>query len=213
VEESFVAEGVPRERLVRNPYGVSLEEFQPTPVAPTGSDVVLMTGTWSWRKGADVLVEAMAIVRRARPDVELLHVGSLAGDIPFPRTPGFRHVDAVAQSRLAHYYGSARVSVLPSREDGFGVVLAQALASGVPIVCSRRTGGSDLRELIGGGDAVTIVEPEDALALAHALEAVLDRPSEVGAARRDLLDDGARARISWRAYGRRWHEHLLARLR
>lgn len=207
-EASFHERGVTH--TFRNPYGVSLSEFTPTR-APTHRRI-LMVGTWSFQKGVDTLVEAFARLR-ARPgfsDLELHHVGPV-GDLALPTVPGFTHHAPVPQAELTRFYAEATVSVLPSRQDGFGMVLCQSLAAGVPIVASTRTGGPDLAGLVSDPRAVSLVAPEDVAALADALaEAVLGRAAP--GSLRSLLSEAERDSLSWRGYGRRYDQCLRERV-
>jgi alpha-1,3-rhamnosyl/mannosyltransferase len=59
--------------------------------------------------------------------------------------------------------------VLPSLEEGFGLPVVEAMAAGLPVVCSA---GSALAEV--AGDAACLVDPHDANGLAHALERVIE---------------------------------------
>lgn len=201
VEQSFLERGTSAHRLFRNPYGVDLGMFPPTARQP-GPPTVLMVGTWSRRKGCDVLWEACESAGWWR----LLHVGPV-GDAPLPRSARFLHVDPVAQFKLVRYFAQADVLALASREEGLSLVQAQALACGVPVVCTRWTGGEDLREMAGPG-CVTIVPDEDPAALRDAIANVLNSMSpEAGP--RDLLGE-ARDRLSWAQYGSRYHRRLMA---
>lgn len=210
VERSFAEHGIGPDsgRLFRNPYGTSLASFPPTP-APDRSARdgqkrrVIMVGGWSYRKGVDVLVEAMAHVR----DAELVHVGGVI-DAPRATAPNVVHKGFVAQKDLTREYAAADVFVLASREEGLAVVQVQALASGLPIVCTDRTGGEDLAAFATPG-AVSVVPSDDARALAAALEAALDRATETPPGTpRDLLG-ARRADVAWSGYAARWHQHLM----
>ena len=62
-----------------------------------------MVGGWSYRKGCDLIIEAMKQMK-----LKFLHVGSIV-DIPFPTNiPHFTHIDAVDQSKLINYYHQAK---------------------------------------------------------------------------------------------------------
>lgn len=204
-EASFLERGVSSARLFRNPYGVDLHMFLPTPAPEGAPPTILFTGTWCWRKGVDVLVEAW---RRLPAGTRLMHVGPVAG-APLPKEPGFVHHAAVPQWRLREFYARADVFALASREDGYGLVLPQALACGVPVVCTDRTGGEDIRELIGEQHWISVVPPDNAVALADALWRMLARaagrtgPREILGSRREAL--------TWAAYGRRWDSELRRR--
>jgi glycosyltransferase involved in cell wall biosynthesis len=203
VEESFIEYGVPHEKLFRNPYGVDLDMFPPTPAPPADPPTILMVGTWSLRKGCDVLVEAWRRLRT--PATRLLHVGPVL-NVPLPDDPRFEHHDAVDQRRLTEWYARAHVLALASREEGLALVQAQALASGLHLVATDRTGAEDLRECLDDPSAVAVAAADDAGAFADALDTQLARARcQVGT--RDLLG-AARSRLTWAAYGERYDAML-----
>jgi alpha-maltose-1-phosphate synthase len=206
VVRSFEERGVPGKRLFRNPYGVSLSMFAPTLAPVDERPSILMVGQWSLRKGVDILVDAW----RRMADTRLVHVG-VVGDAPLPLGRRFTHHEPVDQVELRRFYARAHVFALASREEGLALVQAQALACGVPVVCTDRTGGEDLRELLGLGDkAVRVVPPEDPEALWAALLEALG-PAVCQRGRRDLLGPEA-AQLSWQSYGNRYHRALQERV-
>lgn len=207
VVRSFVAHGVPEDRLLRNPFGTDITRFRPTPPPPDGTRRIVMAGAWSLQKGADVLIEAWRRLDRERP-VELVHCGAVV-DVPVPREPRFVAAGFVSQAELWRRYGEANVFALASRQEGMAVVQIQALASGLPLVCTTRTGGEDLRAFLPDPDVISVVPPDDAEALAAALCDALDRPPRLIDGARDVLGD-ARDALSWRGYAERWDAHLQA---
>ncbi|WP_407166040.1 glycosyltransferase family 4 protein [Bradyrhizobium sp. ORS 111] len=203
VAESFRADKAAHSKLFLNPYGVDLDMFPLRTRKSPGDPVsVLYVGTWSLQKGCDLLVKAIVQV----PGVRLTHVGTI-GDVSFPdNSDQFVHVDAVNQPAVRHFYAGADIFVLASRQDGFGMVLSQALASGLPIICTDRTGGADLAHAKSLAARIVVVPAGDVSALANAIAAWRDRlrlgempplPSE---------DD--RKTLSWRAYGLRYSNEL-----
>ena len=203
--QSFIDEGVPADRLFRNPYGVELDMFPPTE-APLGlKPTLLFVGAWSYQKGVDLLVAAW----RQLEGVSLVHVGAI-GDAPLPTDPGFAHHDPVAQWQLTVFYQRAHVFVLASRQEGLALVLAQALVSGLPIVCTDRTGGEDLRALMTEPDWVRVVRHDDSSALADGIRGMLPRALAL-TGKRDLLGSSRNA-LSWTAYGRRYSEELARQI-
>jgi starch synthase len=200
-ERSFIDYGVAPQRLFRNPYGVDLALFQPTERTPNPIRQVLMIGAWSLRKGCDVLWEACRSANAWR----LLHVGPV-DDAPLPQSVHFTHVPPVEQRRLADYFRQADVFALASREEGLSLVQAQALACGVPLVCTDRTGGEDLREMLEDPRWVTVVASGDVAALREGIGHALGIASEQSGVR-DILG-AARTRFSWTAYGARYQERL-----
>ncbi len=204
VERSFLEHGFPAVKLFRNPYGVDLTMFPPTFKPQSSVPTLIFVGTWSKRKGCDLLVEALQ-----NQPWRLIHAGSVE-DLALPVMPNFTSLGMVNQARLAEVYQKADVCVLPSREDGFGLVLCQAMACGLPLVCTNRTGGEDLAEIVKDPLLVTIVPPDDVAALRSGIELALTR-----AGRQPIWRDAlgaARENLCWSAYGSRYDAELRRRV-
>ena len=122
----------------------------------------------------------------------------------------FLHVDPVPQPELARFYAEADLFVLASREDGLGMVLLQALASGLPLICTDRTGGADLAHTPALAARITVVPHDDVDALACAIAGWRDRWR--GGERLPRLSEADREKLSWAAYARRYSDELLARV-
>ncbi len=207
VVESFCRDKATYGKLFYNPYGVDLTMFplcaKNAPAEPTS---LLFVGIWSFRKGCDLLAEAV----RKTPGVRLTHVGSI-GDLDFPTGDNrFFHAGRVPQPELACFYAAADVFVLPSREDGFGVVLSQALASGLPLICTERTGGADLAHTPALAARITVVPHGDVEALAGAIARCRGRWRD--GEKLPPLSEADRETLSWAAYARRYNDELLARV-
>jgi starch synthase len=181
-------------KVRKNPYGVDVAQF-PFGKGERDVDTVLYIGQWSYRKGVDVLTDAIMSLEGVR----LCHVGPIV-DLPFPTDMRFTHHDAISQDRLTGFYQRAPVFALASREDGFGVVLSQALASGCLVVCTDRTGGPDLAEIGKLGRLVRIVRADDAATLAAAIEAALRQVAEAAFL---PISAAERTQLSWRCYAER----------
>jgi glycosyltransferase involved in cell wall biosynthesis len=151
-----------------------------------GGPVVGFVGRLVPRKGAMDLVRAAPAIRAARPDVRVVVVG----DDPYEdEDAGYaaavrasRNVDHVGRvEEAAGILGHLDVLVLPSRQEPFGTVVAEAMAAGTPVVATRVDG---LPELVEDGVTGKLVEPGDTAALAVAVLEVLERRAEMGAAAR-----------------------------
>lgn len=200
-EKSFLEQGFPARKLFRNPYGVDLAMFASTSMPSDRPPTLLFVGIWSYRKGVDLLEAAW----RRLDGVHLLHVGPV-DDAPLPDGPGFTHVDPVPQWQLSEYYAQAHLFVLASREEGLALVQAQALASGLPLVCTDRTGGEDLQPLLENPGWVKVVPSDDAEALAAGIREMLPVALSLKG-ERNLLGAG-REKLTWAAYGKRYAEEL-----
>lgn len=202
VVESFRSEAPHLEhKLMVNPYGVDLDLFpQRTASRPAGPSRVLFVGGWSMRKGADTVKEAIS----AMPGVKLIHIGKVL-DLPFPTDdPQFEHIGTVPQWDLGKYYRTADVLVLASREEGLALVQLQALASGLPLVCSSRTGGSDLALTSALNERIVVVPPDNSRALVEALTRTLDPDCHAW----KPLSERDRTALSWQAYGKRYQANI-----
>lgn len=204
-ERSFLDRGIPSSKLFRNPYGIDLTLFPATAVSDLKSPTAIFVGTWSLRKGCDVLWEAC----RAANSWHLLHVGPV-GDAPLPQSALFTHHDPVPRSELTNFYRRAHVCVLASREEGLSLVQGQALASGLPLVCTNRTGGEDFRDILKDPEWITVVPPNDVAALRTGVQKALQQATEQTGVR-DFLGE-ARDELSWKAYGKRYSEEIARRL-
>ena len=135
----------------------------------------------------------------------------LANNAPFPNGTEFIHYGPVSQQELTRFYAAAHMLVLPSREDGFGVVLSQALSSGLPLVCTDRTGGPDLAKLPGLSRLICIVRSEDPLALRLGMEQSLrDTIANTSVA---PITEAERQMLSWKSYALRDLQFMRASLR
>jgi glycosyltransferase involved in cell wall biosynthesis len=179
---------------------------RPEPATP---GPILFIGTLEPRKNLHRLVEAYAMLLERRPDIPDL---VLAGALEVPTHDLFSGpvslVKAIDRVRLTGYvtdeerqrlYREASMLVLPSLDEGFGIPALEAMTIGVPVVASNR---GALPEVVGG--AGILVEPEDAHALASAIERVLDD----AALRLRMVHDGLAqaAEFSWARSADRLYE-------
>jgi starch synthase len=172
---------------------VSLDQFPLRSGALPSEPTVLFVGNWSYQKGVDVLSEAI----KKMDGVRLIHVGALA-DAPFPDHPRFVHHEPIPQWELKDFYGAAHVFALASRQEGLAVVICQALASGLPIVCTDRTGGADLANFPGLARFIRVVPAGNSDALRQALiQALEDASCKTG---RAPITETERQALSWRRY-------------
>jgi glycosyltransferase involved in cell wall biosynthesis len=202
VKESFLLYGCPETKLLIDSYGTSLSRFYPTNKPSEDAYDVIMVGQWSYQKGCDLIIEACRKLK-----VRFLHVGATT-DMGFPSDKNFTHVNSVDETQLVKYYNQAKVFVLPSRQDGLALVQAQALACGLPIVCSKDTGGRDLRNFLD--DKKWIIEmPETTVeCLAECIKKALALANTQPEGKRNYAGK-AIEQLTWEAYGKRYNENIL----
>ena len=206
---------VPEGRSAVFPCCVDLDRFTPGPpsravVAKYGladAAIILSLGRLAGSeryKGFDELLEALSEVRRLEPNVLLVIAGSgddrarleskaqAHGVHQFVRFTGY-----VPDEELIDLYRASRVFVLAGRGEGFGIVLLEAMACGIPAVASTLDGSS---EAVGGGKLGCVVDPGDRNALIAAIRDALRRPSGIRPAG---LED-----FSYQAFEKRAHDLL-----
>lgn len=203
VYNSFVANGVSPNKIFKNPYGANLSKFQPT-ILNTSDTVydVLMVGQWCHRKGCDILYEACKEL-----EIHFLHVGSIV-DLPFEETELMKHHDAVDELQLRRFYEQARIFVLPSREEGLAMVQPQAMLCGLPLICSKFSGGKDLRDMLSEENKKWVIVMEDISLneLKRCIKLGLDISKQQKGVRNYV---GSMAeQLTWKAYGNRYNDFL-----
>jgi glycosyltransferase involved in cell wall biosynthesis len=199
---SFLDRGFPAERLKVIMLGADTAKFTPSAIAPPHPVRALFVGQWSRRKGADLLAAAL----QAIPGLQLTHVG-LQLDVEFPEHAGFRSLGYLSHEALREVLSQHHLLVLPSREDGFGMVMTEALAAGLRVVASTATGGPDLAETIGPQFVRTFVAGS-LDALVGALQGQVSEIENNPAGYRPTAEETAM--LSWRAYGERYRNMLAS---
>lgn len=139
--------------------------------------VILGVGTISARKGWDVLAEALAGIAHLPWRAEIVGArdrdpaadAALSAQLAaLGLTDRVTLRGALPAAALAEAYQGADLFVLPSRYEGYGMAPVEAMAHGLPVICSD---AGALAEATGG--AAVLVPPEDAGALALAIAATL----------------------------------------
>jgi starch synthase len=204
---SFLEQGVPAEKLHTIPYGVRLETFAKVADPSPDAFEVLFVGQVSLRKGLPYLLEAFQKLKH--PTKRLRVIGAVSPEIRhlLPHLPkeNVEFLGSMPQTQLPKIMSESHVLVLPSIEDGFGLVLSQALACGCPILASTNTGADDL---VTEGSEGFIVPIRDVPALTSRMQRLAADPalqrsmSEAGLTRVKQLG-------GWRHYGDRWEGLLL----
>lgn len=147
-KDSFIQHGFSEDRLVHVPYGVSLSNFQSTSLDVNLPFRVLFVGSLSLRKGVGYLEEAF--LKSDLPNSELWFVGPTTNEtntILKSHDSRISILGPFPQGELVKVYNQSTVFVIPSIEEGLAMVQAQALACGLPLICTTNTGGEDLLRL------------------------------------------------------------------
>jgi glycosyltransferase involved in cell wall biosynthesis len=165
VREQLISRGIDQRRIWQVPYGADRRVFHSEGAEIPDQFRIVFAGQVVLRKGLRTLLDALNLANQ--PDWRIDFYGGVAGesrqDLDSYRgaTPLTFH-GAVSQESLAAAFRHGSVLVLPSLEEGFGLVIPQALNCGMPAIVSDRVGGKDLiqqREngsIVAGGDAAAL---------------------------------------------------------
>jgi glycosyltransferase involved in cell wall biosynthesis len=203
------------------PNGVDLGEFNPVDasvrqglrkqwgVRPDQA-LVACVGRLSRQKGQDVFLRAAALVRARHPDAAFLVVGapddtdhanvlaSLAAELGLTE-PQLRFTGRIASGAdMANLYRAIDLLVAPSRWEGFGLMLVEAMACACPILATRV---GAIPEVVQDGTTSVLVEPDEPGDLAHAMATLLAAPERRREMGRHGLDRSAE--FSWETGAKR----------
>lgn len=166
--------------------GLDLEEFSSLPPRSSDDPTVLFVGGLEARKGLELLVLAMEQVARAHPSARLVAVAKtgfrgidepgwfkVLADRAGVATK-FRLLESVDNDELLQLYSDCDLLVLPSRNEGWGLSLTEAMACSKPVVATR-VGG--VPELFTDGVEGLLVDYGDVRGLAGAICKLLEDPA------------------------------------
>lgn len=203
-KNGLIANGVPPDKIVVNPYGVDLKLFHP-PDRPRNREPFrfLFVGSISARKGIPLLIKAWQSL--ALKNCELWLVGPISQTerALIPNMPNVKIKGKYPLSQLPEVLRQCDVMVFPSYCEGFALVLLEALATGLPIITTEATAGPDLIET---GTEGSLIPSGNLDALCDSMKYFADNQSRV-----EVMSRAARRcaeRFSWDSYGDRWSQIL-----
>jgi len=200
-KRSLVTNGVDPSKITLTPYGAPTDYFYPRPPTSDTADVdnvgfrALYVGRVGPRKGVHYLLQAWKELRLPSSELLLLGVNEFRNDWLSKYRDVFRHVPTVPHSSLNAYFSSANIVVFPSLAEGFGLVVVEAMACGIPVIATQNTCGADV--ITDGVDGF-VVPIRDTEALKEKIDWCYRHPDDVkemGRAARKKAES-----LTWSAY-------------
>jgi len=215
--------GVPASDVTVIPSGVDSEEFCLEGTGRERTDfrsslgygpdhtVLLFVGNEFARKGLKTLIRALGLV--GEESLRLLVCGDgspglylrLARELGVADRIRFEgHVRGVAR-----YFAASDIFVLPTLHEAFGLVILEAMASGLPVIVSKEAGAAE-DHLTDGREGFLLDDPTDPAGLARCIRAIIDRPD-----RGRAFGEAGRAKASeltWEVCAAGWLEVFAAAL-
>ena len=150
-KQTFIERGISESKLIKIPYGVNIKHFDKNfdknIIKNNVSFRIIYTGAVSVRKGVIYLLKAYEDLNLK--DSELMIIGNIDKELipiinKFRKNNKIKFINSIKQSELYKYYKISDIFVTCSIEEGLSMVQLQAMSSGLPVICTRNSGGDEI---------------------------------------------------------------------
>jgi glycosyltransferase involved in cell wall biosynthesis len=196
-KKSFVARGIPVNRLHLVRLGCDLSRFRPAPTPPANQKLrVVYFGNLSLQKGVQYLLEAFSKIPAEKAELTL--IGSRLPEFGpvMDRYRNFTWLGPKSQQALAQILPTQDVFVFPTLHDGFGQTLLQAMAVGLVPIVTPHCGASDT---IQPGTNGMVVPIRSADSIREKIRMLCEDRTELSRLRHNALDSVGN--YTWENYG------------
>jgi len=157
-------------RVINNGVDSNMFTPRPGPGASDGKIRVLFAGNLTRRKGADLLP---GIAQQLADHVEIIYTSGLRTRNRLPESPALRRLGPVRHQDMPALYQSVDLLLFPTVREGFPLVAAEAMASGLPVVA---TNCSSLPELVDDGKGGYLCDRGNIAAFAQRINELAENP-------------------------------------
>lgn len=206
VKRTFMEKGIPENKLLVNPYGVDLSNFKQIPKEDKIFRVIFC-GTLSIQKGSHYLLQAFYELNL--PNSELWHIGSIKEEMKTfmkkYQSDKIIYKGHYPQNELYKLYSQGNVFCIPSLQEGMAMVQLQAMACGLPLICTTNTGGDDL--ITKNGEEGFVIPIRDVNAIKEKILYLYENQDicyEMGQKAKQRVSKD----FSWDDYGKRYFNNL-----
>ncbi len=152
--------GLPREKLVVTGAGPNVDQRPPEREGYDGRTLLFVGRDW-YRKNGPLVLDAVRLARRSRPDLRLAVVGPSGEGLAEPGVEWLGPLDGDVRSQLLQLYSEASLLLCPSRFEPFGIAVLEAMAAGCPVVALDRGAAREMIEDGVTGSLVRQAEPRE----------------------------------------------------
>ena len=207
-QRSLEEVGVPSTNIHLLPLAADLDQFQFAERRSDGPLKVLFVGGIGQRKGIKYLLHAMQQLNSSQIQLSLL------GPLPADETPlkayskWFLYLGRSDQAGVVRQMQQADVLVLPSVFEGFGLVIIEAMATGLPVITSTHSCGPEvIREGIDG----FVLKPDDVAGLEEKMTWCADHRKQLSEMGRESHERAQQ--FSWNSHRERLSEIVIGIMR
>jgi alpha-maltose-1-phosphate synthase len=201
-KETLVRKNISPEKILINPYGVNTDIFSPAQKLPSFNKVkFLFVGSVTALKGIPLLLKAWEGVNADK--AELLIAGPVSEEVRaiIGNRKGIQLLGSFSKEELPAVYRKGHVFIFPSFTEGFGQVILEALACGLPVITTANTAGKDLVE--NGIEGVVIPAGDD-YALLNSINYFMK--NQIDIKNMSLAARAKATKYTWSSYGDRWEK-------
>ena len=203
---TYVEHGIPIKKISINSYGVDAQMFKPEAKQKNQNNPIrfVFVGSVDARKGIPFLLETWLNIHA--PNIELTLIGPVTAAIE--KFIHVRYPSVIIKGKLS--FDEVRkilprydVMIFPSFFEGFGLVVPEAMACGIPVITTTATCGDDLIE--NGRDGF-VIDPGNEIKLKGCIQYFIDKPGKINEI--GILARKKAELFSWDEYGSRWKKVL-----
>ncbi len=208
-KETFLKYGYPEDKLIVNNYGVNLSNFRKIDKNDNMFRIIIVGGI-NLRKGIHYLLKAFNELNLNNSELWVIGGGYPNKEMEkvFKKMNiNFNNIyfkGTFPQNELYKYYSQCSIFCLPSLSDGFGMVVPQAMACGLPVILSENTGAKDI---VKEGYNGYIVPIRDVKAIKEKILYLYNNPIQLKQMQNNALKSVKKG-LSWDDYGSRLVENL-----